>query len=42
MKAGITREEWLKEQKEDEEICKHCEDRDCSMCGICKDRQEGR
>lgn len=32
-RAGITREEWLKEQAEDAEICKECE-RDCSMCGI--------
>lgn len=30
----MTHEEWLKEQKEDEEICKECECLDCSMCGI--------
>jgi len=36
----MTHEEWLKEQEEDEEICKEC-DRDCFMCDICKDRQEG-
>ena len=27
------RERWLKEQEEDKEICKNCE-QDCSMCGI--------
>ena len=28
------RERWAKEQEEDEEICKRCEQDDCSMCGI--------
>ena len=28
------RERWLNEQTEDEEICKHCENDDCSICGI--------
>ena len=35
-----THEEWLKEQAEDEEICKECESLHCSTCGICKDRKE--
>lgn len=30
----MTHEEWLKEQEEDKEICKHCDQDDCSMCGI--------
>ena len=37
----MTRDEWLKEQEEDEEICKECERLNCSTCGICKDRNDG-
>ena len=36
------RERWEQEQKEDEEICKSCTKVDCSGCGICSDRKDGR